>query len=35
MAARFAIGVMAVRGQSQIQGTYLIPYYQTEIDFYP
>jgi hypothetical protein len=35
MAARFAVGVMAVRGQSHIEGIYLLPYYQTEIDFYP
>ena len=36
MAARFALGVMAVRGQSQvISGIYLIPYYDTEVKFYP
>jgi hypothetical protein len=38
MAGRFALGVMAVRGQSlqhSISGIYLIPYYETEIDFYP
>jgi hypothetical protein len=37
MAARFALGVIAVRGQSQhsISSIYLIPYYETEIDFYP
>jgi len=36
MAARFALGVMAVRGQSHIMPqVYLLPYYETEVKFYP
>lgn len=37
MAARFALGVMAVRGQSQsvIPQVYVLPWYETEVKFYP
>lgn len=36
MAARFALGVMAVRGQSQpISQVYILPFYETEVKFYP